>query len=501
MPSANRLGRYSVGRPQTSADARMSSGVFASFQRKNSMPFTSSCRRSTLEPMPGAISAVYPPAVSCTHSKPFQFTVSALFFIIINVTSFLFALPFSEISTDCNAPIISYFVCFVQCCEKITHIFYFSGSIARLYVHLPNVDIAGVEGFHVAVEVADNQTAVVGDPHNRRFLRVAVGHLDLHRPPRQAGAGAVFPQETALTEIRQQLFQFAQHGAEQLRPLDVTVRHSLLDGSDTAAQLRRKSGLGVADVDADADDHLFQQTGFQTCPALGQNAAELPAVQEQVIHPLDAHLCPVQIVNSTCHSDGGARRQERRIPKGQVGTEDQREIQSGTRRRTERPPLSAASGSLAVRRHYRAAAIAAFLQKLPAVGVGGVQLRKHKQLLPQCAGVQILPHRLLCQQVGIGHQPVSDALAGLNGIALLLQCTHGFPHGVAAHAQMRCQHLAGTKLTLCLCQILRCRIFYTHGSAPFSAAGMPKSRSPLRQVCSSTVCMSFPNTCAAASAV
>ena len=167
----------------------------------------------------GAISAVYPPAVSCTHSKPFQFTVSALFFIIINVTSFLFALPFSEISTDCNAPIISYFVCFVQCCEKITHIFYFSGSIARLYVHLPNVDIAGVEGFHVAVEVADNQTAVVGDPHNRRFLRVAVGHLDLHRPPRQAGAGAVFPQETALAEIRQQLFQFAQHGAEQLRRL------------------------------------------------------------------------------------------------------------------------------------------------------------------------------------------------------------------------------------------------------------------------------------------
>lgn len=106
----------------------------------------------------------------------------------------------------------------------------------------------------------------------------------------EAGTAAVFRQKPPLGQFPQHLLHFIEHSCQQLGTADVNVRTGFFQRSDRVPQFLRHGNAGVPDVDADADNGMFQLAGFQTDTALGENAAAFLSVQIEIVHPLDLHL-------------------------------------------------------------------------------------------------------------------------------------------------------------------------------------------------------------------
>ena len=184
-------------------------------------------------------------------------------------------------------------------------------------------------------------------------------------------------------------------------------------------QFLRQGDAGVPDVDADADDGVFQLAGFQAHAAFGENAAELFPVQIQVVYPLDLHLCAVKGINGSGGSDGGAGSQQRRILQRDRLGQDHREVQSRSGRGHKSAALSAFSGSLAVGGNHCAVLCPVPHQRLAGV-VGGGKFRVDIQGMSQDAAVEIGTDGLFRQQVYALCQPIAGLFLCLDGKALFL---------------------------------------------------------------------------------
>ena len=81
-------------------------------------------------------------------------------------------------------------------------------------------------------------------------------------------------------------------------------------------QLRRQAALGVADVNADADNGTFQLAGFQAHFSLGEDAAALFSVQIEVVDPFDLGVGAVQGINGSGSSHRSTGSEHRRFLEG-----------------------------------------------------------------------------------------------------------------------------------------------------------------------------------------
>ena len=122
------------------------------------------------------------------------------------------------------------------------------------------------------------------------FFDSTVIFCQFHGLSDEAGAAAVFRQKPPLGQFPQHLLHFIEHSCQQLCTADVNVRTGFFQRSDRVPQFLRHGNAGVPDVDADADDGMFQLAGFQTDTTLGENAAAFLSVQIEIVHPLDLHL-------------------------------------------------------------------------------------------------------------------------------------------------------------------------------------------------------------------
>ena len=127
--------------------------------------------------------------------------------------------------------------------------------------------------------------------------------------------------------------------------LRISTGHGPLNSAPAVIpDLLREAARRLRDVDADAEHGPVEAAAFKVDCGLGQNAADLPAVQINVVHPLDLRMQRRHVLDRPAHGDRGRRRDEQRAL-GRAGRAQQEaEIDARAGRRLDcrpRRPLPA----------------------------------------------------------------------------------------------------------------------------------------------------------------
>lgn len=230
-----------------------------------------------------------------------------------------------------------------------------------------------------------------------------------------------------------QLVQGGQHGRRHLRPAGGPSQ-SLGQGDGHRGHLRPEVGCGLGEVDPHPHHHMAQGGALRLQLQLGENAAQLPPVQDHVVWPLDPRPHAAHPLHRIAHRHRRPRRQGRHLLQGAPGAEEDRQIKPLPRRGDKGAAPAAPATGLLLRHHRQAVGGPGQGPALDLV-VGGVhRLQAHQRAAHPAArqGSGQLP----------GGQPVRRALQGVapaggggDDIPLVPQRLHGLPHRRPAHPQ------------------------------------------------------------------
>ena len=98
---------------------------------------------------------------------------------------------------------------------------------------------------------------------------------------------------------------------------------------------------GLVAVDADPGDDIVHRPRLRLDGQLGQDAAELSAVVDEIVCPLDTDVQPRCFQNRAADGDGGHRREVHDLLRQQAGAEHDAEIEPA-RLGSEAAPAAAA---------------------------------------------------------------------------------------------------------------------------------------------------------------
>ena len=205
-------------------------------------------------------------------------------------------------------------------------------------------------------------------------------------------------------------------------------------------QLLREVLPLLGDIDADADDGAVDGGGFGVAGELGKDAADLAAVDDDIIGPFDGGGKPQLLQHLT---DGQSRTAGQQAQGGGVaiGAVEVGKVHPLPARRKKAASQTAAAPGLAVGQHYGAGG-GALQCKLHPAGIGGVGLLIADDGLSPALR-QVLLQQLPRHAVRQGGQAVAQPGDRLDGIARFPQAAGGLPHGGAADPQTGGKLLAG----------------------------------------------------------
>ena len=241
------------------------------------------------------------------------------------------------------------------------------------------------------------------------------------------------PRGSTALQFPREREHLAQHRIGQQAPVDrSTGLHA--DGGRDVRDLRGESGL-VA-VDADPGDDIVHRPRLRLDGKLRQDAAELSAVVDEIVCPLDADVEPCRLQDRAADGDGGHRREVHDLLRQQAGAEHDAEIKSA-RLGGEAAPAAALAGGLPLGQDARPGGTAVGGQ-LPRDGI-----RRGDFLIDMdvCAGIPGDDRGI--QPVGQGSEAITPARGSLDGVALLPELVDGLPDRRAADAQGAAHLLAG----------------------------------------------------------
>ena len=216
--------------------------------------------------------------------------------------------------------------------------------------------------------------------------------------------------------------------------------------------LLREPLCGWVEVDASPQHHVVKSAGFQTNGSLRQDAADLFAMEENVVDPFNAGLLPGHRFYGLTHRRRSRRRKAGRLL-GRVGrrAEQQTQVYAGINRRKELSPIAPPPVGLLAGDNdaaFRAALIGLFPDK----GVGGGRGGKYRQIQIPVFRLQKSADALRGQDVRIRGETVALIGCGVDGVAVFPEGVHCFPHGCTGDLKRPGNFLPGEKCPLAVFQ-------------------------------------------------
>ena len=218
----------------------------------------------------------------------------------------------------------------------------------------------------------------------------------------------------------------------------------------------------LRDIDTDSDNCAVDGTAFGIAGELGENTADLAAVENDIIGPLDGGRQPLPLQHLTDRKPCAAGKQAERGGVA-IGAEEIGKIDAPAALRKEAASQSAVAVGLAIRQHDSAGGCA-FQGKLKSSGIGGVGLLvANNRLSPALR--QVLLQQLLRHAIGQGGKAVAQSCDGFESVALLPQAAGCFPNSCAGNTQPDAQFFAGVIMSPILPQFSQqfcCQISFGH---------------------------------------
>ena len=293
-----------------------------------------------------------------------------------------------------------------------------------------DADLAVAQGDSAAVLALDDELAAAVDEQGFGGVGLAVG-ADRDPVTGHEAEGAVFVEAR---KVRAEGQKLPRNGPGQCGAANGGGA-ARIQAACGAGQLLRPVGRGRGEVEADAHHQPFQLAALDVSARLGQNAADLPALIVEVVHPLDAQLQPAEGFHGPRHSDSGPDGHGLGIGGGKVRAEQQRKVNALAGRAFEDPAHPSAPGLLVAGEHQR-----------PVRGTGQRQLLGRQvgafKAVVEVDGRRVAAHGLGTERVAAG-QPVAPAGGGVQRVPLGRKGGSGFVDGGAAHAERLGQPLAG----------------------------------------------------------
>ena len=225
--------------------------------------------------------------------------------------------------------------------------------------------------------------------------------------------------------------------------------HRLSDGPGDGLQFLRPVLRGLVHIDANAGDNVLKGGSLSLNGHLRQNTADLAAVHDDVVGPLDLRTNPGSFFNAVADGDSHVGSQIHRLGRGEVGPEQDRIVDTLAFRGGKAPPQPAPAPGLLIR--HGGGAVGQIARLPLQIVVGGVNCGKDFQVPGHVADAQIGQDLTLCQPIRGREQLIAPVGDGVNFIPLLPETLHCLGDGCPADAQLAA-HLGPGEVALGLIQ-------------------------------------------------
>ena len=153
------------------------------------------------------------------------------------------------------------------------------------------------------------------------------------------------PARLSGSERRIKRIELLDHRRGQLRARNEPARLAQ-DGRCDLRDLADEVLLALADVEADARHDVLELAGLTLDAQLGQNAAELSAVQDEIVCPLDLRVRPRHAVDRAAHRNGDETRERHQLRRRKLRAQQDRQVNALARRALKAAAAAAASARL-----------------------------------------------------------------------------------------------------------------------------------------------------------
>ena len=171
------------------------------------------------------------------------------------------------------------------------------------------------------------------------------GTKDADVPPNQERALPIGLKNSGIIRSERIFIKTVEHAGGQ-PAADVRDLFPVQDGPGDPGDLRRKSTLGLTDVDPHSDNGIPEHAGLTVDTGLCQNAADLLLPDEDVVDPLDPGGTAGELLNGTRNSHGRAGRHTHGLRRRDGRAEEKAEIKPRAGRGAEASPHAAAARRL-----------------------------------------------------------------------------------------------------------------------------------------------------------
>ena len=238
--------------------------------------------------------------------------------------------------------------------------------------------------------------------------------------------------------------QGGDHRPGRLRPAGCSPQ-GLGQGDRHRGHLRAEVGLRLAHVEAQAHHHVAQGGGLRLQLQLGEDAAQLAAVQDHVVGPLDVGADAAQRLHRVAHRHRRPRRQGGHLLQAARRPQQGGQVQPLPRRGQEGAAPAAPAPGLLPGDHHQPVGHGVHRPALDLV-VGGVHRLQADQLLPHPAAGHRRRQLPGGEQIRRALQPVAPPGGGGDGVPLPPQGLDGLPDRRPAHPQGLAHGLPGQLL-------------------------------------------------------
>ena len=246
-----------------------------------------------------------------------------------------------------------------------------------------------------------------------------------------------------------------QDGGSQLR----AARHlaELAECARDRAHLVRPIGIG-AQVDADARNERADRAGLALDHGFGQDAAQLAAVHQHIVDPLDLRVKARGPADGLRHRDRRCDRDKLDVLDRQGGMQQDGQVDARPRGGRKRATQTAAPAGLLLCEQHKAVRAA----QIPLLehGVGRGERGDDQQVAADAVRVQQRGDARRGQAVVLRGKTVALAGHAVDRKPAAAQRADGFVHRRARYAELRRESAAGQPLAARLLECLQYRILY-----------------------------------------
>ena len=226
--------------------------------------------------------------------------------------------------------------------------------------------------------------------------------------------------------------------------------------------LRRKAARGGIDIDARAEDGVFELPTLHVKRPLGEDAADFFTAHEHVVDPLDLRRFAGDRLDRVADRNGGGGGDEGCVVRRNLGLEQEGDVNARAFGGIKAAPLAPAPARLLGGDDHRALR-RALVGELPQDEVGRIHAVENVQRESLRFAREILADAAYGEDVAARREAIATVRHGLNRVAVGLQGFDRLPDRVSAHAEAAGDLLAREEGAFVGLQQLPEVVLYGHG--------------------------------------